>query len=67
MAGKEPGTSQSKTPVLENALISMSEEEVRKKLGEPTMVSLTLEDRIIWTYVPDGIEAQDSWKKPVSS
>ena len=61
--GKEP-------PVLENALISMSEEDVRKKLGEPTVVSLTLENRIHWTYraewkiVPDNkdtvyIEFQD--------
>jgi outer membrane protein assembly factor BamE (lipoprotein component of BamABCDE complex) len=31
----------------------MSEEEIRKKLGEPTMVSLTTEDRILWTYVPE--------------
>jgi hypothetical protein len=50
---KMVGTEQTKTPVLENSLISMSEEEIRKKLGEPTMVSLTLEDRIIWTYVPE--------------
>jgi type VI secretion system secreted protein Hcp len=21
----------------------------------------------IWTYVPDGVEAQDSWKKPVAA
>jgi len=21
-------------------------------------------ETIIWTYVPDGVEAQDSWKKP---
>ncbi len=24
-------------------------------------------ETIIWTYVPDGVEAEDSWKKPVSS
>lgn len=24
-------------------------------------------ETIIWTYVTDGIEAQDSWKKPVMS
>src|SRR5512145_2207411 len=43
------------TPLLENALISMNEEDVRKKLGEPTIVSLTTENRILWTYIP-------SWK-----
>jgi len=42
-------------PVIENSLVSMNEEEVRKKLGEPTMVSLTPENRILWTYTP-------SWK-----
>ena len=40
------------TPVLENSLISMNEGDVRKKLGEPTIVSLTIENRILWTYVP---------------
>jgi hypothetical protein len=42
-------------PALDNAVISMTEDEVRKKLGEPDMVSKTPENRIIWTYVP-------SWK-----
>jgi len=42
-------------PVIENSLVSMNEEEVRKKLGEPTIVSLTPENRILWTYTP-------SWK-----
>jgi len=40
-------------PIMENALISMNEDEVRKKLGEPTMVSLTPENKIIWTYRPE--------------
>jgi hypothetical protein len=40
------------TPLLENSLISMNEEDVRKKLGEPTIVSLTIENRILWTYIP---------------
>ncbi len=53
MVGKGSATTPSKTPILENSLISMSEEEIRKKLGEPTMVSLTTEDRILWTYVPE--------------
>ena len=51
-AGKQPTPA---TPLLENALISMNEEDVRKKLGEPTIVSLTRENHILWTYVP-------SWK-----
>lgn len=40
---------------MENAMISMTEEEVRKKLGEPNIVSITPENKIIWTYRP-------SWK-----
>ena len=40
-------------PTVENSLISMTEGEVRKKLGEPTMVSLTPENKILWTYRPD--------------
>ncbi len=53
--GKGEAKTQAKTqtPVLENSLISMSEEEVRKKLGEPTIVSLTTEKRILWTYMPE--------------
>jgi hypothetical protein len=31
----------------------MNEEDVRKKLGEPTIVSLTTENRILWTYLPE--------------
>lgn len=40
---------------MENAMISMTEEEVRKRLGEPNIVSVTPENKIIWTYRP-------SWK-----
>ena len=40
-------------PVIENSLISMTEDQVRKKLGEPTMVSMTPESKILWTYRPD--------------
>jgi outer membrane protein assembly factor BamE (lipoprotein component of BamABCDE complex) len=51
--GKEQTKDQiSATPLLENSLISMNEEDVRKRLGEPTIVSLTIENRILWTYVP---------------
>ena len=39
-------------PAVETALISMNEDDVRKKLGEPTMVSLTPDSRILWTYRP---------------
>ena len=42
-------------PAMESSLISMTEDQVRKKLGEPTMVSLTPDNKIIWTYHP-------SWK-----
>lgn len=40
---------------MENAMISMTEEDVRKRLGEPSIVSVTPENKIIWTYRP-------SWK-----
>lgn len=40
-------------PAMESSLMSMTEEEVRNKLGEPTIVSLTPENRILWTYQPD--------------
>ncbi len=35
-----------------NALISSGPDEVRKKLGEPTVVSKTPEDHILWVYPP---------------
>ena len=40
-------------PVMENSLIAMNEDQVRKKLGEPTMVSLTSDNKILWTYRPE--------------
>ena len=40
-------------PAIESSLISMNEDQVRKKLGEPTMVSLTPDNKILWTYRPD--------------
>jgi len=42
-------------PALENAVINMTEDEVKKRLGEPDIVSKTPENHIIWTYKP-------SWK-----
>lgn len=38
---------------MENSLISLTEDQLRKKLGEPTMVSLTPDNKILWTYRPD--------------
>ena len=40
---------------IENALIDMNEQEVRKRFGEPEVVSKTPQNNIIWTYRP-------SWK-----
>ena len=49
LTGKEDVTT------LQSALIDMSEDEIRKRFGEPTMVSKTPENHILWTYRP-------SWK-----
>lgn len=51
---KKSSKEKTQTP-MENAMISMSEEEVRKRLGEPNIVSVTPGNKIIWTYRP-------SWK-----
>jgi hypothetical protein len=54
-------TAKSQTPpksekiVSDETLVSMGEDEVRKKLGEPTTVSKMSDSRILWTYTP-------SWK-----
>lgn len=50
--GKEP-MAKVQPPSVESTVMSMSEEEVRKKLGDPTTVSLTTENHILWTYAPD--------------
>lgn len=42
-------------PALDSAIINMSENEIRKRLGTPDIVSRTPENRILWTYRP-------SWK-----
>jgi hypothetical protein len=49
---KEPKLSH---PALQNGVISMTESEVRKKVGEPDVVSKTADNNILWTYKP-------SWK-----
>ncbi len=36
----------------EQGLISLDENQVREKLGEPTVISKTPEDNILWTYKP---------------
>ncbi|MCX7966054.1 MAG: hypothetical protein N2596_05470 [Syntrophorhabdaceae bacterium] len=33
-------------------LLSMDEDQVRQKLGEPTVISRTTEGKIMWTYKP---------------
>ena len=42
-------------PALQSGVISMTEDEVRKKVGEPDVVSKTADNNILWTYRP-------SWK-----
>jgi hypothetical protein len=39
-------------PFLDNSLIDQGEDEVKKKFGEPDIVSKTPENIIIWTYKP---------------
>ncbi len=39
-------------PALQNNIISMTEDEVRKNVGEPSVVSRTAENHILWTYRP---------------
>ena len=39
-------------PAPANDLISSEPDAVRKKLGEPTVVSRTQEDHILWVYAP---------------
>jgi hypothetical protein len=36
----------------DGSLVGLAEEEVRKKLGEPTRISRTPENHIIWVYRP---------------
>jgi hypothetical protein len=48
-SSKEPKLSH---PALQNGVISMTEDEVRKKVGEPNVVSKTADNNILWTYRP---------------
>jgi hypothetical protein len=52
---KSTKVSQRSHPALQNDVISMTEDEVRKKVGEPDIVSKTPDNNILWTYKP-------SWK-----
>ena len=36
----------------DNVLISKGQDDVRKRLGDPTLVSKTMEGHILWVYVP---------------
>ncbi len=45
----KPGTPKGH-PAMDNSIISMTEEEVKKKLGDPDIVSKTPENNIMWTY-----------------
>jgi type VI secretion system secreted protein Hcp len=55
---------------LENALITAIRPEIRSQVNMNQSDSLHLEDvsityeRIIWTWVPDGIEFEDAWVEP---
>lgn len=53
--GSTKGAKKKGHPALENTVISMNEEEVKRNLGEPDIVSRTPDNHIIWTYIP-------SWK-----
>jgi hypothetical protein len=44
--------SKRKKIALDNALIDKGEEDVRKRFGEPDIVSKTPENKIMWTYKP---------------
>jgi hypothetical protein len=47
---KKDGFKKEDQRTLENTVISMKEEEVRKRFGEPDMVSLMPDNHILWTY-----------------
>ncbi len=46
--GGKPST---KRP-FDNALISKGQDDVRKRFGDPTVVSKTIDGHILWVYVP---------------
>ncbi len=49
---KEETKAQKTRVALDNSLIDQGEDEVKKKFGEPDVVSKTTDNQIIWTYKP---------------
>ena len=47
----KPGKPSTKRP-FDNALISKGQDDVRKRFGDPTVVSKTMDGHILWVYVP---------------
>jgi hypothetical protein len=51
--GGKKQVKQEALPTTDSALVSLDQEEVKKRFGEPTSVSKTPENRLLWTYRPD--------------
>jgi hypothetical protein len=49
---KEDSKAKKAKVALDNSLIDQDEDQVKKKFGEPDIVSKTPENQIIWTYKP---------------
>jgi hypothetical protein len=47
----KPAKTSTKHP-FDNALISKGQDDVRKRFGDPTVVSKTIDDHLLWVYVP---------------
>ena len=52
VSGDQRAKPSSNSSPMDNALISKEQEDVRKRLGDPTVVSKTMEDHILWVYSP---------------
>lgn len=50
--GSSKGTKKAESIQSEQGLLSMDEEQIRQKLGEPTAISKTTENNTLWTYKP---------------
>ncbi len=51
-SGSKTATRKPMKPSVESDLLGAGEKEVIKKFGEPSLVSKTPDDHIIWVYVP---------------
>jgi|WetSurSiteA1Bulk_404760.scaffolds.fasta_scaffold164542_1 hypothetical protein len=51
--GSKPG--RTSKPTADKSLLSLSQDEVRSRFGEPTIASITPDNHALWTYKP-------SWK-----